>query len=610
MANYMCLEFQDDCCRVYLWAQSRSACTLKAALTVPFQRGDVAAAGEAPEASLAVPAPGESLGAQDETFWQRENGQALRKALKDAGLKVEEALAVVPKHWVTLRVVTLPATDPDELNEMARFEAERHIPFNVERHIIAHRVLAKGDLEGSRVLIAAIDGPPIEQVTGTCLAAGLRVTGVEVSTVALVNVLRHSGQWDPAECSTVAFVNVGPANTDILVLHEGEPIFARSMAMGAQRIRESLAEARLAEAHAAHPAHAAVLDLDEDDGMEGAESYSPVPESGSALASGGVQASLFAPDAAPGGTDAVSPTPPAAPVSQARFDVGLLRSNRLIREIRRTLDYANREFDCGNNFGRVFLSGQGVAVPDLAEVFQLMFQTQVTCLDPFAESQNAASAFRLRCEPSVLAQEPTGAAFALAAGALVREADPESLRIDLVPPAYVEEHAKSRRKQRIIYFAFAMFLALTAGFITAKKVLDDKKSQLAQLEVEIADIKERVNEIKRKQMVVGILRDYTSLDRSPLAILDRISQWTDFFAADHPRVCLTSFEYQREKVTLEGWTQTYPDLDAFEANLMKAGLFEEVSAKRDMASPPNTREQAVKFTLTCIFKTQAQEKKK
>lgn len=609
MANYTCLEFQDDCCRVYHWAQSRSACTLKVALTVPFKRGDVVAPGEAPEASLAVPAPGEGLSAQDETFWQRENGQALRKALKDAGLKVEEALAVVPKHWVTLRVVTLPATDPDELNEMARFEAERHIPFNVERHIIAHRVLAKGDLEGSRVLIAAIDGPPIEQVTGTCLAAGLRLTGVEVSTVALVNILRHSGQWDWAVSPTVAFVNVGEADTDILILHEGEPIFARSMSMGAQRIRESLTEARIVEAPLVTSAvpKTGVLDLDVDDVMDEVEPSPPPSPADSALASGGVPASLFAPDAA-----TATPEPAASPVApvSARFDAGLLRSNRLIREIRRTLDYANREFDCGNSFGQVFLSGQGVAVPDLIEAFQVMFQTQVTCVDPFAESPDAASSLRFRCESSVQAQEPTGAAFALAAGALVREMEPESLRIDLVPPSYVEEHAKSRRKQRIIYVVFAVFLALTGGFITAKKALDDKKGQLAKLEVEIADIKERVNEIKRKQMVVGILRDYTSLDRSPLAILDRISQWSDFFAPDRPRVCLTTFEYQREKVTLEGWTQTYPDLDAFEANLMKTGLFEEVSVKRDMASPPNTREQAVKFTLTCIFKTQTQEKKK
>ncbi len=608
MANYTCLEFQDDCCRVYHWASSRSAYTLKAALTVPFKRGDAAVApGEAPEASLAVPAPGEGAGAQDETFWQKENGQALRKALKDAGLKVEEALAIVPKHWVTLRVVTLPATDPDELNEMARFEAERHIPFNVERHIIAHRVLAKGDLEGSRVLIAAIDGPPIEQVTGTCLAAGLRVTGVEVSTVALVNALRHGGQWDPAEFSTVAFVNVGSANTDILILHEGQPIFARSMSMGAQRIHESLAEAYVVETPpvAARPQHAAVLDLDVDDVMDEAEPLLPSPTSDSALASGGVRASLFAPDST---MDAPEPVPPAPMAASTRFDAGLLRSNRLIREIRRTLDYANREFDCGNSFGRVFLSGQGVAVPDLAEAFQTMFQADVTCLDPFGESQNA-SEIRLRCEPSVLAQEPAGAAFSLAAGALVREADPESLRIDLVPPAYVEEHAKSRRKQRIIYIAFALFLALMGGFVVAKKALNDKKSQLAGLDDEISKIKERVNEIKRKQMVVAILRDYTSLDRSPLAILDRISQWSEFFAADRPKVSLESFEYQREKVILTGWTQTYPDLDAFEANLKKTGFFEEVSGKRDMASPPNTREQAVKFTLDCIFKTQTQEKK-
>ena len=42
--------------------------------------------------------------------WRDWAGQALRQALKESGLKIKEALALVPKHWVSLRVVTLPAT--------------------------------------------------------------------------------------------------------------------------------------------------------------------------------------------------------------------------------------------------------------------------------------------------------------------------------------------------------------------------------------------------------------------------------------------------------------------------------------------------------------------
>jgi type IV pilus assembly protein PilM len=546
MPNHTIIEFQDAYCRVFHWEQTRNTLVLQHALTVPFSK---------PATSPSIPSKTERLKTPEgdnkadlgleltDSQVQEANGLALRKALRQAGLHVKEALAIVPKHWATLRVVTLPSIAPDELAEMARFEAERHIPFNVERHVIAHRVISSEELQGSRVALAALDRPPATQITATFDAAGLRLTGIDVSTIALVNALLHSGVWDTEAAQTVAHVNVGMTNTDIIILNQGEPIFARSTAVGAEKLA----------------------------GTGDGDTPAPDPDSRADL------------DAVPVASDAS-------------------RYRRIVREVRQTLEYARREFEC-SDLKTIFLSGPGAELPGLENAFAQSLDTTTQVLDPFAQQADDGPALQLGDASNGLDLAPS--AYALAAGALVRQTDAGKLRIDLVPPAYVETHARLRRKKTLTLASLVLVALLIGGLGLTSHILTLRKGLLNQIESQIEAQRARATEIKYRRTVLDILVNNSSQQNSALAVLDTISHWRDLFTSHQMRVSISSITFSdRDQVKIEGYARSYTELNELVERLSESGHFQSAGIeRRPMESARNNRKiQVVHFTVICHFK--------
>ena len=76
------------------------------------------------------------------------NANLLRQVLRESGLKIRDALVVIPKQWVTLRVVTLPTTEAAELAETGLADWGGSLP------------------EGDEGLVDAGGGKPVRWVEG------------------------------------------------------------------------------------------------------------------------------------------------------------------------------------------------------------------------------------------------------------------------------------------------------------------------------------------------------------------------------------------------------------------------------------------------------------
>lgn len=575
------VEFHDSGCRVFHWEVARGVHTLRASLRVPFTAPAPAPEEAAPTPTLATPSPSSAGAPLSDATAHAANGAALRQALRDAGLRVTQALAIVPKSWVTLRVVTLPSTEPTELAEMARFEAERHIPFNVERHIVAHRVMSVEGIEGARVLLAAMDGPVAEQVTATLSAAGIALTGIDVSTVAIVNALRHSGLWMTEADPTVAAVHIGTDGSDIVVLHQGQIIFARSASLGAHRLAVEEVASEGAEAAQAEARTAA-------------------------------------------GAEVVAPAVVAHAITGAE---------RLAREVRRTLDYAHREFECPP-LSRVFVSG--LECEAAQAILQRSLETPIEILDPFASAgslgggsepgtasatpsarpiPSARTLVRVRLAPNGPGLAEPGPAFAIGVGALLREFDPSALRVDLVPMAYDQARRLARRRQSLMVVGAVVLVLLAAGFLTTNRVLSERKNYLKTLQTELDQNSTLQKEIENRRVAVEILKKFTAVEGSALAVLDTISQWQDLFGPPGARrLSVTDFQYAaRNKIRITGYGAAYADLNDFMARLTESGVFGEVGPleRQQQTDAPNNR--AVKvllFSLPCTLKGSEKAAKK
>jgi len=551
------IEFQDRYCQVFLWQSAKGVYTLKSMRKVPLERPQ-----EEEAAARAL----------------QSNAAALRQALKSAGLNVREALALIPKQWVTLRIVTLPSSDPQELGEMARFEAERHIPFNVERHVISHFILDVAEIEGARVLIAAIDGPPAQDVIGLAAAAGIFLTGLEVSTVAQVNSLRHSGLWDSEKNPTVAHIDIGLSSTDITILHREKPIFARSIALGLDRIVSALAP----------------------------EDSAPQPPSAVAAQAGGALPPRYAvPEktreslllAMPGGPMASDDPEPGLRGEPSYGGSQQYRAwtDRLVQEIRRTHDFARREFEC-EPLSQVFVSGPGAGLRNLTGLLEENLGVAPQPLNPFGDVLKLD-----RNDPS-LTQDP--ADYVTAAGALLRDVDEDALRINLLPPDYIRRHASRRRRRSLVVSAALVAMLLVCCFMLINQVIANRKRQLEYYQSQIELDKERAREIQYRNTVVRLLKENTSKEESALAILDTISRWEDLFNEDDMRVALTEFSFVAgDAVRIEGNAREDKDLNEFVTRLEKSGHFRAVRIQdRPTERAPYGAGQIIRYTVNCYFK--------
>ncbi|MBM3334158.1 pilus assembly protein PilM, partial [Candidatus Sumerlaeota bacterium] len=273
---------------------------------------------------------------------------AIRDALRSRGWRLGEMVLVLPKNVVTMRLVTLPSSDNAELSQMAQFEAQKHIPFNVERHVIAHAILRKERVEGSRVLIVAVDRAALEEPLAICRELHTDLTYACVSSLAQVEALLLNPPADYQK-QTLALVNIGWSTVDITIVSGGIVCLTRSGTMGIGRIAPILESAtpdksaitrdRLGSLdalapesffrggprlHRRRPMPTVVDDFGETDSGDGSLSATTTDdrvrvESGAATSS--------AESSGPEG-------------EVARW------LERIVQEIRRTQAFAQREFDC------------------------------------------------------------------------------------------------------------------------------------------------------------------------------------------------------------------------------------------------------------------------
>ncbi len=94
----------------------------------------------------------------------------------------------VPPQDATEKVVDLPPTDPDTVDDVMRFEAETHIPLPLDTVNFDHAVV-RADPQGTSVLLAACPRHVLGALQNALLKAGAKRFALETPCVALLNAL-------------------------------------------------------------------------------------------------------------------------------------------------------------------------------------------------------------------------------------------------------------------------------------------------------------------------------------------------------------------------------------------------------------------------------------
>lgn len=257
---------------------------------------------------------------------------SIREAVGKVGGQTKDVVIGLSGNGVILKRIRVPKMPKKELRESIKWEAEQHIPFEMDEVTLDCQPLGPAGNRATQidVMLVAVKKTKLDQYVETVRAAGLNVVVVDVDAFALENQFEMN--YPEQRGDVVALVNLGAEIINANILQRGVSVYARDISFGGHKFGEVLGQRfgiPLAEAE--------VL-------MRGKE----IPGIDRSL----IQASLDSVTAEMGG------------------------------EIQRTLDYFDTTPE-HERIDRILLSGGCVLLPGLWERLADLWRVEVAIMDPF-----------------------------------------------------------------------------------------------------------------------------------------------------------------------------------------------------------------------------------
>ncbi len=149
---------------------------------------------------------------------------AIRDNLRESGIRPGPVALSISGQMVFPRYVRLPPVTPDKISQIVRYEAQQNVPFPIDEVVWDYQLIGQdtGDLS---VMLVAVKGDVVKNLTDCVEAAGLDPVLVDVSPLALYNTVRYN-YADLPGCTMI--LDMGARSTNVVFV-EGNRIFSRSI---------------------------------------------------------------------------------------------------------------------------------------------------------------------------------------------------------------------------------------------------------------------------------------------------------------------------------------------------------------------------------------------
>jgi type IV pilus assembly protein PilM len=165
--------------------------------------------------------------------------EAITSTLASAGVKSKSIVTAVGGRDVIIKKIQIERVKEQQARELMRWEAEQHVPFDMESVELDFQILDPFD-EGleMNVLLVAAKRELVETKIRLLTDAGLTPSMVDVDAFALHNAFELN--YPDAMTGVVGLVNIGHEVTNINILDEGVPLLTRDITVGTRKFREDL----------------------------------------------------------------------------------------------------------------------------------------------------------------------------------------------------------------------------------------------------------------------------------------------------------------------------------------------------------------------------------
>ena len=159
----------------------------------------------------------------------------IRDAIRSSGIRPGPVAVSVSGQMVFPRYVKLPPVTPDKIAQIVKYEAQQNVPFPIDEVVWDYQLVGQETSELS-VLLVAVKGELVKNLTDCVEAAGLDPVLVDVSPMALYNAVRYNYSDLPG-CTMI--LDMGARSTNVVFV-EGNKIFSRSIPVAGMAITKDV----------------------------------------------------------------------------------------------------------------------------------------------------------------------------------------------------------------------------------------------------------------------------------------------------------------------------------------------------------------------------------
>ena len=151
----------------------------------------------------------------------------------------KDVVAAVSGRAVIVKKIQMDKMNDDEARNAIRWEAEQHIPFDIDDVALDFQVLNRESLPDKMdVLLVAAKKEMLESRAGLVRAAGLNPVVIDVDSFAVQNAYEQN--YEHVEGTVTLLLNVGCFVTNVNIVRDGVPYFTRDLSFAGNAILEAV----------------------------------------------------------------------------------------------------------------------------------------------------------------------------------------------------------------------------------------------------------------------------------------------------------------------------------------------------------------------------------
>lgn len=172
--------------------------------------------------------------------------QKIPRVLRGENFKGNKCILGLPPESTFVRHVKVPRLDPKNTEAAVRRAAQKELPYPVNeaviRHIVAGEVYSDGETR-QEVIVVAIPLSTMDAYLNMTNRVGLQVVGVNVEPLAIVECFTGLFEWGRDPERAILYVDLGSQNTQVVISHGKDVVFARNMPRGSEQVEQAIARA-------------------------------------------------------------------------------------------------------------------------------------------------------------------------------------------------------------------------------------------------------------------------------------------------------------------------------------------------------------------------------